>query len=558
MRKFHSVLFLAGCVACGSRVIGSLDGAAGASNGGGGAVNGGGQNGGAGSQAVGGGTGGMNAGGTNTGGMNAGGTNAIAGSANGGSANTAGTSSAGNAGEAGALGEGGAAGSGPSGPPVKALMLIDSRLYAPLSKQIDAYLKAVEYRRGFAVQLVSELGLDQLGFADLRDKLKAASIANPELEGALFVGNLALPTFYKPRYDNLQTRLYPYYYEDLGATWMRAQDPGTTDPKCLDGVAAQENCNTYGNVTVPPHDYDRVAPGANGPGLWSAYWPVGVSGGTNDYAAFAAQLGPYLDKLLSFYGGQLKSNGKYYFVSNDPGWSKLELLWNATPRTQIDFYGKPGPQGQVGYNCVVPQTFENLCYVRWPLETYDSFDAFKTAYTALPFLGEGWQDPTIFSSHMNAALYEMVEVNVGYDDYGYSLVTTQQASQLTKAGLVIALDGSDVTGFGQPRTDCTVDIKDHLPSESVGVAYLYGQSQALAVLGDPTNRGHYANYPVLYSALKTGAVSYVGAAHLKQMQQNYADAGYKECVQNAGTNCGYALSENASEMLLGDPFLDFH
>jgi hypothetical protein len=78
------------------------------------------------------------------------------------------------------------------------------------------------------------------------------------------------------------------------------------------------------------------------------------------------------------------------------------------------------------------------------------------------------------------------------------------------------------------------------------------------VMGDPTGRGHYANYPVVYAALKTGAASYLGAAHHARMLQNYADAGYDQCVASSGSNCGYNLSENASEMLLGDPFLDLN
>jgi len=76
------------------------------------------------------------------------------------------------------------------------------------------------------------------------------------------------------------------------------------------------------------------------------------------------------------------------------------------------------------------------------------------------------------------------------------------------------------------------------------------------VLGDPTQRGHYGNFPVVYEALKTGAAAYLGAAHRAQMLQNYRDAGYEQCVTDGGTNCGYTLSENGSEMLLGDPFLD--
>jgi hypothetical protein len=482
------------------------------------------------------------------------GSNSAAGNASGGSV---GGSASGVGGTSGAAGGGGFAGtSGAPSAAAHALMLVDSRLYEQLADQLERYRQLAEQRRGFSIELRAVKGLDDLGFGELKTELRSERVANPSLEGVLFIGNVALPTFYKPRFDNLSTRLYPYFYEDLDATFVRAQDPGTLDPRCVDwGNAPQQNCNVLGDTIVPPHDYDRFQPGAHlGPELWTAYLPVGVSGSLNDYPDFAAQLRPFLDKLLAFYTLSLKGNGRYYFVSNDPGWAQLELLWNALPRSQFDFYGKPGPQGQVGADCI--SGGQDLCYVRWPLESYDSYAAFKQAYQALPFLGEGWQMPSIFSAHMNGALYDMVEVNAP-SDYGSSITTTQETAQLAQTGLIVALSGSSVTGFAPPRADTSVDIKQVLAGDSVGVAYLYDKARALAVLGDPTMRGHYANFPIVYATLARGGPSgYLGAAHLAQMQQNYADAGYEQCLASEGTNCGYTLSENASEMLLGDPFLD--
>ncbi len=538
MRHLRSFVLLGACLACGSRTLGSLPtdaaaGAAGASTlsvpaqGGGGAAQ----------QPTAG--------------------NAAAGAGEGGVSSAAGSASAGSPSAGSNNGGGSAAGAGGAASvPARALLLIDAQLYAPLKDALEQYRALAEQRRGFAIELRAVNGLDELSFGQLKAQLSSARAANPSLQGALFIGNLAIPTFYKPRFDNLATRLYPYFYEDLDATFLRAQDAGTLDPKCVDWVSQpQQNCNVLTDTTVPAHDYDRLVPGASlGPELWTAYWPVGVSGTQNGYSDFAAQLRPFLDKLIAFYTGSSKGNGRYYFVSNDPGWGQLELLWNALPRSRFDFYGKPGPQGQVGSDCITGG--QDLCYVRWPLETYASFAAFKQAYEAAPFLGEGWEMPSLFAAHMNAALYDMVEVNAP-SDYGASIITTQETAQLTQAGLIVALSGSSVTGFAPPRTDSSVDIKQVLAQDNVGVAYLYGKSRALAVLGDPTARGHYGNFPVVYATLvQGGATGYLGAAHLAQMKQNYTDAGYEQCMASAGTNCGYTLSENASEMLLGDPFLD--
>ncbi|HEY3665215.1 MAG TPA: hypothetical protein VGL19_04410, partial [Polyangiaceae bacterium] len=402
MQNLRTYLLLGACLACGSRTIGSLpaDSAAGAAG-----VNTAHDQGGsaqvlqtAGNSAAGSAL--AQAGASDAGGSDAGGSDA-AGSASGGASNAGGGGSAGAAGA-------------PS-PAAHALMLVDSRLYELLADKLERYRELAEQRRGFSIELRAVKGLDDLGFAELKAQINGARAANPSLEGVLFIGNLALPTFYKPRFDNLSTRLYPYFYEDLDATFVRAQDPGTLDPRCVDwGNAPQQNCNVLGDTIVPPHDYDRFLPGAHlGPELWSAYLPVGVSGSQNDYPAFAAQLGPFLDKLLAFYTLTLKANGRYYFVSNDPGWAQLELLWNALPRSRFDFYGKAGPQGQVGADCIGGG--QDLCYARWPLESYDSYAAFKQAYEALPFLGEGWEMPSIFSAHMNGALYDMVEVNAPSD-----------------------------------------------------------------------------------------------------------------------------------------------
>jgi len=59
--------------------------------------------------------------------------------------------------------------------------------------------------------------------------------------------------------------------------------------------------------------------------------------------------------------------------------------------------------------------------------------------------------------------------------------------------------------------------------DNILVNYLYGSSSALASLGDPHWRGHYAQYPTMYQALK--AKSYLGKAHFAQLKKLYAIAG---------------------------------
>jgi hypothetical protein len=435
-----------------------------------------------------------------------------------------------------------ASGGGCSGSasPAKAMILVDQRLYNLLSTEITDYRNRAQQRRGFSIDLRAVSGIDDWAPATVKSYVASARAQNPSLEGVLFMGNIKLPSFYKPRADIAQTRIYPMYYQDLDAVFSKTYADGAIDPACNDTNGP--DCAVGGDVIVPAHDFDHLAKGPQpDPELWASFMPVGVSGTQNTYADFATQLRPYLQKLGRYHAGQVSSNGRFYGVSNDKG-ERFELTWSAFGSQKIDFYGKPGPNGEVGSACIVGS--QNLCYVRWPTETYPDYPSFEAAYAAQPWVDEGWQTDTIFLSHMNAALYDVVEVNV-HSWEGGSLISTDQAKSITKGGLLVVLDGCSVGGFGQPGSPSYVDDSGVMASDNVMLAYLYGSSQALAVTGDPFNRGHYADAPVMFVTLKTNH-GYLGRAHLDRMKENYARAG----------DSTYDLKEWAAELLVGDPFMD--
>jgi hypothetical protein len=357
----------------------------------------------------------------------------------------------------------------------------------------------------------------------------------------LFIGNIKLPSFYKTRNDVVTTRIWPHYYEDLDGVYAKNYADGAVDPSCDSVPPGELQCAVNGPVSVPAHDFDYQAKGPNaGPELWIAHMPVGVSGSGEDYTVYADQLRPYFAKLRAFYDGQVATNGRYYFVSNDVG-ERFEETWDAFGPARIDFYGMPGPNGETGAACL--SGTENLCYERWRTEDYPDAQAFLTAYRAQPWVDEGWQQDSLFISHMNAATYDAVEVNV-HSWEGGSLISTAQARSLTGAGLFIALDGCGVGGFAQPGSPSNVDDPGLFVSDNVLLAYLYGSSRALAASGNPSWRGHYAHFPFMYKAMKLDG-DYLGKAHFRRMQRLY----------DLSADSWYDLRENTGEYLVGDPFL---
>jgi len=430
------------------------------------------------------------------------------------------------------------AGSG-CGSASKAIILVDSRLHTLLVNEFEQYRSAASTRRGFQIELRAVSGIDDWSAQAVRDYVKSAKTANPALEGVLYVGNIKLPSFYKVRADTGDVRLYPAYLEDLDATFSRNQAPGSIDPLC-DGTN-DNACAVFGPYTVPPHDLDAITPGAQyNPEIWAAFMPVGFPTG-NTYANYANQIRPYLAKLLSFYQGQIVANDRLYMVQNGIG--DIEKSWDAFGGAAIDFYGKPGPQGQVDSACI--QNGQNLCYVRWPTETFPSATAFRAHYETFPWVGENWQTASIYSQHMNAAIYDAVD-EVTHGSTTESLITADQARALTKVGLVVGLGGCDAAGFVQPGSTSSQNTSTAV-SQNLSIGYLYGSSKTLVVMSAPALRNHYGNFPLVFRELKVNH-AYLGQAHKARMIQNYAEAGGNALV----------LKDQASEMLLGDPFMDLN
>jgi hypothetical protein len=439
----------------------------------------------------------------------------------------------------------------------KAMIMVDSRLYAQLTTQIEQYKELAEARRGFTIDLRRSEQFDGWTYTMVKNYIVNARTANPAIEGVLFIGNIKLPSLYKARIDTGLTRLYPRYYEDLDGVHTKRYATGEIDPVCTPAhtgdnpkcIISPRADGGSGPVTVIPHDFDDTDFGPNpGPEIWTSYMPVGIVGSANTYVDFGNQLRPYFQKLARFYNHEFVSNRRYYYVGNDKG-EQFGQVWNAWGKNNIDFYGRPGPNGEVNTDFVqgcTPSPGVNLCYRRWNVESYATPQAFITAYDSNPWTGEGWQDPSIFINHMNAALYDVSDVVIHSHSEG-SLISSIDAKTLTNNGLIAASSGCSVGGFAQPGAPATtaVDVPT-MASSNIMLAYLYGTSKSVASLGDPHWRGHYAHYPTMYESLKLGGnTAYLGSANKLRLNRLYAEAGDK-----------LGLKENSAEMLFGDPFMD--
>jgi hypothetical protein len=433
----------------------------------------------------------------------------------------------------------------------KALVLIDSRLYAQLGSTIDQYKALAEARRGFALDLRKDQQFDAMTFAQVRSIIVSARNANPAIGGVLFIGNIKMPSFYKLRQDLTFARYLPRYYEDLDGVFTKRYADFEVDPVCQQGSTPDTKCvvqdrlDGSGPVTVQPHDFDDTDFGPNrDPELWASFMPVGVAGTGNTYTDFANQLRPYFQKVFRFYNHEVHTNRRLYFVSNDRG-ERFDESWDAYGPGMIDFYGKPGPQGQTDVDCIVNGT--NLCYARWPLESYGSYAAFDTVYANSPWVGENWQQSSIMVSHLTANLYDVVESDE-HSSETESIITTAQARGLTNAGLFIAASGCNVAGYVAPGAPASSSVNTTTsPSDNILIGgYLYGSSKAIAAAGEPFWRVHYGHWPLMYKEMKLNG-AYLGAAHLTRMKRLYALSSDK-----------WTLKDNGSEMLLGDPFMDLN
>jgi hypothetical protein len=253
----------------------------------------------------------------------------------------------------------------------RALALVDARLYELIAPALDGYLEAAARRRQFGIALLPILDLDDRRPEELRAALHGWHAAKPKLEGALFVGNIKLPSFFLPRADIHSVRLWPRYFEDLDMTVTQRVAPGTV----LKSQAASTDWPKIVGVeslVVPPHDYDDLAEGpAPGPELWTAFLPVGYAEpAKNNYAGWAGQFDHFFKKAKAFHRSEAKYGRGLYLVSNDLGLlERGKPVWDAVGAAQIEFYA---------INEKGPGSYKNnpAGYQRVKLEKYDSLEAF--------------------------------------------------------------------------------------------------------------------------------------------------------------------------------------
>ncbi len=429
---------------------------------------------------------------------------------------------------------------------LKSAVLIDSRLYEKIKTEVDSYIGLAKARRGFDIAIDSVSGIDDWSYTQVKDHIKALKIQYPGLEGVLLIGNIKMPSFYKPRADLTSVELIGFYYEDLDGVFERRQEPGSIDPKCPE---TEPYCNVFGNLTVPLHDFDYVAKGLNpGPELWVAYMPVGFADPSkNNFDGYAQQLRPYLQKVIGFYNGSLVPVSKFYQVSNQL-WD-LSGVWAAYGSSNIDFYSiSPDPKdirlgsylGSWDY-CLHGRTAEQ-CYVRAPMENYASFQVFQRYAGTRDWMGEDWQTPTIYKSHMQAQTYEFVWVNV-HSSYDYSLISRGEARSLNKGGIVMLGTGCNVAGIRQPNSPSFAN--SWYPDYNILLAYLYGNSSFIAALGDTFNRAQDSYFEQMVPFVKSG--DYLGKAHFRRKQ-----------IQYQNSDNPWVLKILIQEILYGDPYLEFN
>ncbi|MFH1451218.1 MAG: PKD domain-containing protein [bacterium] len=433
-----------------------------------------------------------------------------------------------------------------SGSSVKAAVLSDSRLYNLVEDELDEYISLAEQKRGFKVAKFIVSGIDDWSYIEVKNFIKEKKAAFPNLEGVLLVGNIKLPSFYKPRNDNTQVRLFSQYYGDIDGTFLRKQEPGSTDPLCPQN---DPFCNTLYETQVPDHDFDYIGmtPGTT-PELWVALLPVGFSDiSQNTYQNYADQLKPFLRKVIRFYKGQLVYSDKVYKVSNQL-WDITEI-WDYYGPTNIDFYSvnsyyskadKPDGCCYAGDYCY--SQFGEACYSRAPLEQYGHFQDFWNYYQTRAWMGEDWQLASVYKKHMTDNSYQFVWVNT--HAYGeWSIITSNEARSLNNGGVVLLTDGCSTAEFYQPGSPSPV-LTGISPNNNLLVSYVYGNSNFIAAMGDPFNRGHEAYYEELIPFVNQG--DYLGKAFLKRWKIQY---------QNSSNSPD--LEENSQEMLIGDPFVSF-
>ncbi|MFI5379547.1 MAG: hypothetical protein ACHRHE_09635 [Tepidisphaerales bacterium] len=417
----------------------------------------------------------------------------------------------------------------------RALVVLDTRLHRLIQPELTAYVRAAEARRGFRITIMAVEQIDDWQPPRVRAAISGWLASAPKLEGILFVGNVKLPSFFMPRADLPETRLWPRYYEDPDMQAERRIAPGTVLRPASGPNPTWPFVAGTKDFTVPEHDFDDLRPAMPaGPRLWTAYLPVGYAEDSrNTYENWAGQLSPFFKKALAFYEHPDRYSRSLYIVSNDLGvLDRTGSVWKVIGPRDIELYSinekgkdafKDNPAG----------------YVRADLSKYASLSDFMAYARKLPWMDEGWQSPAVFLSHMKASQRRVVCWNV-HSNPELSLVTWQQARDMEGGGLMAMMLGCGVAGFRQPGSTSHVDTKTPV-EKNVLVNVVYGRSAFVVATGSPFARVRDENGVPLYRTLYVDG-GYLGRAHLLRLREGQS-ASPQELRQQ-------------QEILVGDPFVD--
>jgi len=418
-------------------------------------------------------------------------------------------------------------------PGTRALVVLDTRLYRLIEAELTAYVRAAEARRGFHIAIQPVDGIDDWAPPQVRTAVSKWIAAHSKLDGILFVGNVKLPSFFMPRADLPETRLWARYYEDPNLTAERRIPPGTVLQPASGPNPVWPFVAAKTEFTVPEHDFDDFA-SATAPRIWAAFLPVGFADESrNNYQDWAAQLAPFFKKALGFYEHPDGYDPSLYIVSNDLSvLARAGLSWEALGPRHIEYYSinersvgafKNNPDG----------------YVRTDLGKFGSLSEFMDFARKLPWMDEGWQSPEVFLTHMKASKRRVVCWNV-HSNPELSLLSWQQARDMEGGGLMAVMLGCGVAGFRQPGSESYVDTKTPV-EKNVMVNVIYGKSAFIAATGCPFARVRDENGTALYRTLYADG-GYLGLAHLTRLRENQPSSP-RELRQQ-------------QEILLGDPFVD--
>jgi hypothetical protein len=420
-------------------------------------------------------------------------------------------------------------------PEARALVVLDSRLHHFVAPELVAYVSAAEARREFPIAILPVDGIDDWKPPRVRASISAWLASNPKLEGILFVGNIKLPSFFMPRPDLPETRLWPRYYEDPELVAERTIAPGTILQPASGANPTWPFIAGEKEFAVPEHDFDDLHPAsATRPRLWTAYLPVGYAEDSrNTYGSWAKQLAPFFKKALGFYQHPDLYDRSIYIVSNDLSvLTRAGSLWESIGPRNIEFYS---------INEKGPGAFKDnpAGYSRTDLGKYGSLKEFADYAGQLPWMDEGWQSPEVFLSHMKASQRRVVCWNV-HSNPELSLLNWQQARSMEGGGLVAVMLGCGVAGYTQPGSTSNVDTATPV-DRNVMVNVVYGKSAFVAATGSPFARVRDENGTPFYRTLY-GDGSYLGRAHLLRLRDGQPTSP-RELRQQ-------------QEILIGDPFVD--